>query len=69
MKYKPEADYQVSIGLADNSSDSFVLKGADVIKLREKMFVHGYTRVDKKDKRITHWISPFLISIITVTEK
>lgn len=69
MKYKPEPEYQVAIGLADNSSDSFTLKGDDVVKLREKIFQHGYTRPDKKDKRITYWISPFLISTVTVTEK
>jgi len=69
MNYNPNLSYQVDIGLADESKDSFTLKGSDVIKLREKIFLHGYTRVDKKNKAITRWISPFLIATVTVTEK
>lgn len=69
MKYKPESEYQVEIALVDNTKDTFNLKGADLVKLREKIYLHGYTRVDKDNKAVTRWVSPFVIAGVTVTEK
>ena len=69
MTYQPDKNYHVEIALADESKDTFTLTGADVVKLREKIWQQGYVRSDRTNKEVTHWISPFLISNVRVTEK
>ena len=70
MKYDYEKEYLVEIELVDKSVDRFSLKGEAVEKLREKIYQHGYTRDDKANKgKRCFWISPFVISVVTVTDK
>lgn len=70
MKYNPDKEYLVEISLVDETKDTFSLKGSAVSELREKIYQLGYTRDDKdnKDKRCW-WVSPFVIAIVTITEK
>jgi hypothetical protein len=70
MKYEDKKDYLVEIALTDDTKDTFNLKGSAVAQLREKIYQQGYTREDKVNKgKVCYWISPFVIAIVTITEK